>query len=379
MKKKGIFFISIAVLASSANFTISALSTPQISVTPDVLQFIWNNSKGKSSLLNPIEDTIYYDDGKAYASYGGPEYYAVRFTPITECEVTAGVVMTAGTGGPDGVCSLFVWDNNRTCIAGPIEYSPAEWPNWDRVELSPSVNTTGDFYMGYWVPGAPTSGLADSSLIGRSWGSLDRKVWRLTDFGDLLIRAIVSYTKSYDTVKTMTIIDTGDADLNVTNITKSNSWITSVSPTNFTLTPGDSQNVTVTVSRDGLSTGIHYGNLSITSNDSIHSIYLEPVIFNCYVGVEEGKDVIHKLPELYLSKNPFIHSTLITYSISTQTKASLTIYDLSGRIVKTLVNEEKPAGSYDINFPGKELSTGIYFVKFCAGSYKETKKLELIK
>ncbi|MDD5530578.1 MAG: choice-of-anchor D domain-containing protein [bacterium] len=80
-----------------------------------------------------------------------------------------------------------------------------------------------------------------------------------------------------DTVQTMTITNNGDTDLIVTNITKSNSWIVSVSPTSFTLAPDSSQNVTVTVTRNGLSYGTYYGSLDISSNDTAHTPYIEPV------------------------------------------------------------------------------------------------------
>jgi hypothetical protein len=60
---------------------------------------------------------------------------------------------------------------------------------------------------------------------------------------------------------------------------------------------------------------------------------------------------------------------------------TLKVYDLLGREVATLVNEEKTAGSYEIEFGVKslELSSGIYFYKLQAGSFIETKKMILLK
>ena len=79
--------------------------------------------------------------------------------------------------------------------------------------------------------------------------------------------------------------------------------------------------------------------------------------------------------------NPFNPSTSIQYAISNTQFVTLKVYDLLGREVATLVNEEKTAGSYEIEFGVKslELSSGIYFYKLQAGDFVETKKMILLK
>ena len=57
----------------------------------------------------------------------------------------------------------------------------------------------------------------------------------------------------------------------------------------------------------------------------------------------------------------------------------LKVYDVLGNEVATLVNEFKPAGSYEENFNAAKLSSGVYFYKLIAGSFIETKKMILIK
>jgi hypothetical protein len=59
----------------------------------------------------------------------------------------------------------------------------------------------------------------------------------------------------------------------------------------------------------------------------------------------------------------------------------LKVYDVLGNEVATLVNEEKPAGSYKVEFriENLELSSGIYFYQLIAGSFIETKKMLLLK
>jgi hypothetical protein len=57
----------------------------------------------------------------------------------------------------------------------------------------------------------------------------------------------------------------------------------------------------------------------------------------------------------------------------------LKVYDILGREVATLVNEEKPAGEYEVEFKGNGLPSGIYFYQLKAGQYSETKKMVLLK
>ena len=58
---------------------------------------------------------------------------------------------------------------------------------------------------------------------------------------------------------------------------------------------------------------------------------------------------------------------------------TLKVYDILGKEVKTLVNEIKPAGTYNIVFDGSSLSSGMYFYKLEAGNFTETKRMLLIK
>ena len=55
------------------------------------------------------------------------------------------------------------------------------------------------------------------------------------------------------------------------------------------------------------------------------------------------------------------------------------VYDVLGNEIATLVNEEKPAGNYEVEFTGDGLTSGIYFYQLLAGEYVETKKMVLIK
>ncbi len=91
----------------------------------------------------------------------------------------------------------------------------------------------------------------------------------------------------------------------------------------------------------------------------------------------------NELPtEFYLSQNfpnPFNPSTTIKYQIPELRFVTLNIYDVLGSEVATLVNEQKPADSYEVQFNGSNLPSGIYFYRIQAGSFIETKKMVLMK
>ena len=88
--------------------------------------------------------------------------------------------------------------------------------------------------------------------------------------------------------------------------------------------------------------------------------------------------------------NPFNPTTKIIFTIPPQQNpllggdyrgglTTLKVYDVLGNEVATLVNEEKSAGSYELEFDGSDLISGIYFYRFQAGDFVETKKMVLMK
>ncbi len=84
-------------------------------------------------------------------------------------------------------------------------------------------------------------------------------------------------------------------------------------------------------------------------------------------------DVLQNYP------NPFNPTTVISYSVPYTNMVTVKVYDQLGNEVATLVNEEKPAGSYSVNFNASKLSSGVYFYRMQAGGFVETRKLVLMK
>ena len=85
--------------------------------------------------------------------------------------------------------------------------------------------------------------------------------------------------------------------------------------------------------------------------------------------------------------NPFNPATSIKYTLSSKQNVQLLVYNVLGKEIATLVNEEKPAGNYEVNFDASKLSSGVYFYQLQASDletisgqgFVETKKMILIR
>jgi len=126
------------------------------------------------------------------------------------------------------------------------------------------------------------------------------------------------------------------------------------------------------------------GDLQTTSaSNKIFKIYLTP---GNITGVTASKSYLPGKFQLYQNyPNPFNPTTIIQYTIPATTRSggsrisTLKVYDILGREVATLVNEEKSSGTYEVKFDGSKLGSGVYFYRMQAGGFDETKKLILIK
>jgi photosystem II stability/assembly factor-like uncharacterized protein len=77
--------------------------------------------------------------------------------------------------------------------------------------------------------------------------------------------------------------------------------------------------------------------------------------------------------------NPFNPCTKIKYSVPQSSQVVVKVFDVLGNEIETLVNEEKPIGTYEINWNAANLPSGVYFYQLRAGSFVETKKMLLMK
>ena len=77
--------------------------------------------------------------------------------------------------------------------------------------------------------------------------------------------------------------------------------------------------------------------------------------------------------------NPFGGRTVIAYSLPVAGSVTLEVYDITGRLVKTLVGEHKKPGVYEVQWDGKNHASGVYFYRLNAGGFTDTKKMTLLR
>ena len=93
----------------------------------------------------------------------------------------------------------------------------------------------------------------------------------------------------------------------------------------------------------------------------------------------EKDDLLNEFSLSQNYPNPFNPSTTISYSIPKQTHVSLKVYDVLGKEVAELVNEEMSSGSYKLDFDASNLSSGIYFYTLRTNKFSNTRKMLLLK
>jgi hypothetical protein len=184
-------------------------------------------------------------------------------------------------------------------------------------------------------------------------------------------------------VEMLTIYNTGTATLTINNISSTDT-VFSTNLTNFDVSPGDSQMVQVLFAP--IEPITYEGNLYVISNDSGVDTLAIPVsgVGFWLVGIELD-DYLPKILVLYPNyPNPFNPVTTLSYDLPHNSFVNITIYDVLGREVRTLVNQTQEAGFKSViwdasNNYGKPVSAGVYLYQIKAGEFVQTKKMVLLK
>jgi len=115
----------------------------------------------------------------------------------------------------------------------------------------------------------------------------------------------------------------------------------------------------------------------ITKSD----IWANVLDWNNPVGIDKNELIL--IPQefrlLQNYPNPFNPETKIRYTVPQFSKVVIKVFDILGREIETLVNEEKPVGTYEITWYAENLPSGIYFYRLQADSFVETKKMVLLR
>jgi hypothetical protein len=185
-------------------------------------------------------------------------------------------------------------------------------------------------------------------------------------------------------------------------------WI-QVEPRKGEIPAGDDLPLSLFFNSNFLDSGTYSGSLNINSQDKNHQLKPWDISLTFNVGVfqdtvsdttgtdtstavrevEDEKFIFFSLQQNY--PNPFNTSTLIHYTVHGKQKTenstiptSLRIYNIRGALVRTLVDDKKTSGDYEVIWDGKNekgeaVASGIYFYKLKAGDVSETKKMILLR
>lgn len=155
-------------------------------------------------------------------------------------------------------------------------------------------------------------------------------------------------------------------------------WATTTYPTTFSVPANDSVTLPVIIRTQGLTIGNYSGSWLFTGNGNPLTIPFYLAVTG--VSVNETRTPIvsgYRLENAY--PNPFNNTTTIGFTIPRDETVTIKLYDLTGREVITLLQEQLPAGSYTLPITIPHFVSGSYFVQMRSGDFKAIRKIVLLK
>ncbi|TPW07321.1 MAG: hypothetical protein FD129_2579, partial [bacterium] len=185
----------------------------------------------------------------------------------------------------------------------------------------------------------------------------------------------------------ITMDNNGTAPLVISSINSDSDRFSPVRP-NLTIQPASSDTLTICFDPDSLLN--EAGTLTLASNDPYapHTIALIGIgLYQSGAFDAAPKPAVAALRQN--RPNPFTGVTRIEYDLPTRVPVSLDVFDLSGRRIATLVNQEQDAGRYSVDFgigvptaAGERvisLPSGVYFYRLTAGAFSRTERMLLVR
>jgi len=124
---------------------------------------------------------------------------------------------------------------------------------------------------------------------------------------------------------------------------------------------------------------LYSGTLTIANSDLVKTVTLTGVSGQT-LGIEQLGSTVpssYSLNQNY--PNPFNPETNIEFSLPKSSFVNLSVFDISGKLVSTLVESSLSAGKYNYRFTSEGLSSGVYFYKLVAGDFMDVKRLMIVK
>ena len=161
-------------------------------------------------------------------------------------------------------------------------------------------------------------------------------------------------------------------------------WIT-MNPLSGTVSPEGSASILLTLNAEEIDPGNYTAGISINSNDPDQGTVIIPLSLTVNGMSSENEALLPQEFALHQNyPNPFNPVTRIRYDLPENSMVNITVYDMLGREVNTLVNQVQDAGFKSIiwdatNDYGKSVSAGIYLYQIQAGDFMRTEKMVLLK
>jgi len=311
----------------------------------------WETSVGSIAIAPSNLNIVYVGTGgmhggSLYKTSDGGDYWTDIGTDITDNAIRSIVIDPTNSDyllvGTIGLDKIFRSNNAGLIWEEIASWSPAAGIN--SIVIDPSTNST--YYAGVYQ-----NGLYKSLDSGATWFRLSNG---LTEDR---IRNIEVFTLNTNFVITGTfeagIFISEDAGQNWTQFNEglNNTWIYSLAIN--------------TLTRD----------LFCGTSQGIYKIDLTP-----YLNISNSDFTMLQQPSFILSyPNPFNPVTTIQYKLPQRSDVQITIYDLLGREVTTLVSKTQEAGIKSVQWDATNVPSGMYFYQIRAGEYVQTRKMVLLK
>ena len=203
----------------------------------------------------------------------------------------------------------------------------------------------------------------------------------------LCVPAPWSYAVTLDAAGTITlplvIMNQGAVALEATATTAGVPWV-SIANGAATVAPYTYHAADVIIDADGLAPGDYSAQIDIASNDPANPTVYVDVALTVTGDVTAIDDVPHAFQLTGAVPNPFNPQTSIHYALPTTAPVTLRLYDVQGRLVRTLVEGIQPAGAHQVRWDGRDDSgrasaSGVYFARLTQGGSQQVKSLVLVR
>jgi hypothetical protein len=232
-------------------------------------------------------------------------------------------------------------------------------------------------------------------LLDALWGTdyeQDKPLkWKMAPFNNTYSSSVFA---SFDNVAIESVgYDFLRSEFTVANITGKYAFVQMRGADDYLHQAADSTNWPPGIKYDPDSTGVHIYSLGVhehwnNATDKKYTrnlgtgngIELKSVEQGTTTGVANQENRAPEYFTLYQNyPNPFNPTTNISYSIPTNSRVVIKIYNVAGREVEIIENSERSAGTYTITFDAKQLASGVYFYTLTANNHSASKKFVLMK